>query len=180
MSICFSVFSQYKDFSAYNTEPGRKNGVPTFRKGISKRRDGYVCADESRGEHSLAEKKTQPVVCQAKLGCFWHGESPCRARPNQPPLLSVARALVTVFVKCTQRTMQAVGGTVTPKVIQPRYVFLQQRRKKSRRRHGHGHGSQNKRVVIGEIREGLSGSKSMARIERSSRNLGGPVAPLSR
>ena len=24
MSICFSVFSQYKDFSAYNTEPGRK------------------------------------------------------------------------------------------------------------------------------------------------------------
>ena len=42
------------------------------------------------------------------------------------------------------------------------------------------HGSQYKEIVIGEIAEGLSGSKYVVCMKRDARNLGGnvPTAPV--
>nr|OZC13354.1 hypothetical protein SPSIL_55140 [Sporomusa silvacetica DSM 10669] len=95
-------------------------------------------------------------------------------RPNQPPVSSVAPVLVTMPVKCTQRTAQTVGRTVTSEAIQPRNArFI-----------AGGDMVINmeatmREIANGEISGSLPGSKSMVCVERITRNLGGPVAPAT-
>gem|GEM_PF-2843893 len=68
------------------------------------------------------------LVRQAKLGVSFRGESPCRVRPNQPPVSSVADMVEEVnydrtrYPKRTQRILWAAGKVAPPQAIQPRYL----------------------------------------------------------
>jgi len=67
-----------------------------------------------------------PISAPSAAWRFLQGASPCLARPNQPPVLSVAgmEKYLTPremkYLKRTQRTLQAAGETYLPKAIQPR------------------------------------------------------------
>ena len=112
--------------------------------------------------------------------------SPCRAKPNQQPVSSVAQLKESRYAannSCEAYTENNAGrrGYVHPssnsaplqKAKQLATVLTS--RKPARR---------NRRLLAGlalstehgEIPEGLPGSKSMACIERSTRNLGDPSA----
>jgi hypothetical protein len=66
------------------------------------------------------------VSAPSAAWCFLQGASPCLARPNQPPVPSVAgmeKYFIPGEMKClkrTQGTLQAAGETYLPKAIQPR------------------------------------------------------------
>ena len=113
-------------------------------------------------------------------GQAWHflqGGSPCRVRPNQPPVSSVAGIEEGVndnrtrYPKRTQRILWAAGEAALSKAIQPRYFKKQSATVLMFRK-------PTRRDRYGEILEGLPGSKSVARRERDARNLGGPMVSL--
>ena len=76
--------------------------------------DMELISNQNTGLHVNSFKSTRRVT--RKAWCVLQGESPCRGRPNQLPVLSVAPVAEsmrarTKQVKRTQRIVQAVGSS---------------------------------------------------------------------
>ena len=107
------ILAKLKKVEAHKTLHICFGGRELFKKQFHLAENGYLCHSDWLYAWEEA-RNSQFFGTPSQAWSFWRSESLRRVRPNQPPVSSVAPVLVTIPVKCTQRTIQAVGRPVTP------------------------------------------------------------------